>query len=254
MLFTTSWDDGREGDLKVALLLEKYGATGTFYVSPPATHENTALSDSDIRSLAKRHEIGAHTITHPRLTRLAPSDARREIVESKKWIEQVTQEPCRMFCYPYGDENPALRTQVMEAGFLGARTVEQLTFEAGDPFGLPTTLQVYPFPFRRKYTRWWHPLDPLARLRLFLPRMYALSLPLRAGCSWLCLARELFTYAQKSNRPFFHLWGHSSEIEKYGMWPQFEAFLKFVQGQRGVSYGVNSAVVPLMKEKNKAAM
>ncbi len=243
MLFTTSWDDGRKEDLKLAALLEKYGATGTFYISPPATHEKPALSDSEIAMLSQHHEIGAHTITHPRLTRMKPEDARREITDSKQWIERITAKPCTMFCYPYGDENAAMRTLVQEAGYIGARTVEQLQFSSGDPFGLPTTLQIYPFPFRRKFTRWWHPLDPVARLRLFFPQLLSFGVLPGAAVSWLSLAKALFQYAQKTQQPFFHLWGHSWEIEKYGMWGNLEKFLIYVRRQENVTYTCNSGLL-----------
>ena len=240
MIFTTSWDDGRKDDLRLAELLEKYGATGTFYISPPDTHEKPALSDSDIKMLSEKHEVGAHTITHPRLTRVSLEQARTEIEESKKWIESVTGKPCTMFCYPAGDENPEVRSLVRSAGFRGARGVEQLEFATKDEFCLPTTLQVYPFPLRRKYTNRWHLLDPVARLRMFYPQMRSFRLPLRASLSWLNLAKELFSYADKSNQPYFHLWGHSWEIEKYGMWGHLEKFLKYVSDQENVVYSTNT--------------
>ncbi len=229
MQLLTSWDDGRKDDLKLAELLEKYGATGTFYVSPPQTHEKPALTDDDIRLLSQKHEIGAHTMTHPRLTKVPIDDAKREIEESKKWIEGITGKPCTKFCYPCGEVNSQIRDLVKDAGFSEARTVEQLEFKATDPFLTPTTLQIYPFPIRRRYTRWWHCLDPLGRLRVFFPKMIKLRLPPSAYLSWLELAKALFNYAQETNQPFFHLWGHSWEVEKYKMWNDLEKFLEFTQ-------------------------
>ena len=148
-----------------------------------------------------------------------------------------------MFCYPYGDENAAIRMIAKEAGYRGARTVEQLKFSGEDPFGMPTTLQIYPFPFRRKFTRWWHAIDLLPRLRMFLPQMVSFGLPPAAAFSWLNLAKALFTYAQKTNQPFFHLWGHSWEVEKYGMWGDLEKFLKYVKERENIAYTCNSALL-----------
>ncbi|MCA9370458.1 MAG: polysaccharide deacetylase family protein [Candidatus Peregrinibacteria bacterium] len=243
MDFTTSWDDGRADDMRLAVLLEKYGAKGTFYVSPPPTHEKQALTDGEIKDLSQRHEIGAHTITHPKLTRLSLDDARREIAESKTWIEERIGKPCTAFCYPYGDENTAMRTLVKEAGYETARTVEQLQLSSNDPFGMPTTLQIYPFPFRRKFTRWWHVIDPVARLRMFYPTMRQYGLPLSATCSWLNLAKAMFMYGLQTDQSFFHLWGHSWEVEKYGMWGELEKFLEFVSKQDNVTYAVNSQLL-----------
>ncbi len=65
MIFTTSWDDGYLSDLRIAEILEKYGATGTFYVCPQGQHNQKMLSEKQVLELSKKHEIGAHTILHP---------------------------------------------------------------------------------------------------------------------------------------------------------------------------------------------
>ena len=152
MLFTTSWDDGYALDLRIAELLERHGLAGTFYACPTPQHGEGMLAEKDIRALAVRHEIGAHTLTHPHLTKLATHEADREIRESKEWAERVTGKPCTLFCYPYGDRNDEVQTLVRNAGFAGARTTEDLRFDASDPFALPVTLQVTPFPYRRRFS------------------------------------------------------------------------------------------------------
>jgi len=63
------------------------------------------------------HEIGSHTITHRFLTSLSPDEARREIIDSKKMLEDIFGQPVRHFCYPYGDWNEAVRDMVREAGY-----------------------------------------------------------------------------------------------------------------------------------------
>lgn len=78
-----------------------------------------ALMDaSQVRDwLAAGHQIGAHTMTHPDLTKLPLAQAREEIVASKKALEDTFGLPVEDFCYPYGQWNPALRDLVVEAGF-----------------------------------------------------------------------------------------------------------------------------------------
>jgi peptidoglycan/xylan/chitin deacetylase (PgdA/CDA1 family)/glycosyltransferase involved in cell wall biosynthesis len=63
------------------------------------------------------HEIGAHTCTHPFLTRIPLAQAREEITASRKKLEDLFGVPVRHFCYPYGDWNPAVRDVVAEAGY-----------------------------------------------------------------------------------------------------------------------------------------
>jgi peptidoglycan/xylan/chitin deacetylase (PgdA/CDA1 family) len=62
-------------------------------------------------------EIGSHTMTHPRLTAIPPDQARREIFDSKKILEDLCGRPVPHFAYPYGDWNPAIRDLVAEAGY-----------------------------------------------------------------------------------------------------------------------------------------
>ncbi len=243
MIFTTSWDDGQKDDVRLAGLLEKYGATGTFYISPPSAWNQNALSDAEIKQLSEHHEVGAHTMTHPKLTSLSLEEAKREIEESKEWVESRTGKPCTMFCYPYGDENAEVRGLVQKAGFTGSRGVQQFRFNAEPAFCIPTTLQVRPFPFRREITRWWHPFDPVGRLRYFFPDMCRLGLPPKAALSWLHLATALFDKAmelEKSSLVVFHLWGHSREIEKHDMWDALEKFLKYVNEHENVAYCSNN--------------
>lgn len=233
MQFLTSWDDGYVLDLKVADLLDRYGMKGTFYICPSEQHGAEMMTESQIASLSKRHEIGAHTLTHPRLTLIPHGHADQEIRESKVWVEKVTGKPCTMFCYPYGAVNDHVKHLVKEAGFLGARTTRDLEFSATDAFLQPVSLQVMPFPGRRHSRITWKLLDHLGPLRARYRRLRVLETPHGAMGSWLALAKYLYGYAKRTDQPFFHLYGHSREIEKYGMWEKLEEFLKFANENRG---------------------
>lgn len=232
MKFTTSWDDGYKLDLRLAELLNSYNVKGTFYVCPRKQHGHSMMTEDEIASLREKHEIGAHTLRHPKLTEVSTIEARSEILESKQWVEQITGTKCDMFCYPYGMWNESVKELVMQAGFKGARTTERLRFNVDDPFIMPTTLQVTPFPKRKTWSRWWHPLDPLGPLRV--RRKMLKKMNIKSSClkSWLDLAICLFDYGLEHDQPVFHLWGHSHEIEKYNMWNELEQFLKHVQSAK----------------------
>jgi peptidoglycan/xylan/chitin deacetylase (PgdA/CDA1 family) len=242
MLFTTSWDDGYVLDQKVAKLLELYGCTGTFYVCPARQHGHAMMTEEEIRTLSQRHEIGAHSMTHPHLTKESDERREREIKGSKQWIEHVTGIPCTMFCYPYGDTNEDVMRVTERSGFIGARMTNDLMFSATNPFALPTTLQVTAFPLRRRFSHWWHFLDPLGPLRVRHSRLREIGVPIRTYRRWLTLAIDLFERARRTNQPFFHLWGHSHEIDRLGMWDDLEHFLVHVK-KSGVKSVVNSALV-----------
>lgn len=72
--------------------------------------------------LAAGHEIGSHTLTHPRLSQLPPAQAREEVSASRKKLEDLFGRPIRHFCYPYGDWNEPVRALVQEAGYETACT------------------------------------------------------------------------------------------------------------------------------------
>jgi peptidoglycan/xylan/chitin deacetylase (PgdA/CDA1 family) len=59
-------------------------------------------------------EVGAHSCTHPMLTRLSQECASREIKESQDTIQQKIGRRVPYFAYPYGDLNRTVRTIVAE--------------------------------------------------------------------------------------------------------------------------------------------
>lgn len=83
--------------------------------------------------LGAGHEIGAHSLTHPYLTRISLREAREQIFSCKKKLEDRFGVPIKHFCYPYGDWNPAVRDLVREAGYESACTIDFGVNTAGTP-------------------------------------------------------------------------------------------------------------------------
>ena len=101
--------------------------------------------------LAAGHEIGSHTLSHPHLPALPREQARAEIFDSKRRLEDRFGGPIRHFCYPYGDNDEAVRDLVGEAGYESAPTVR---FGANGPGCAPLALDRVmacdaPSPLRR---------------------------------------------------------------------------------------------------------
>ena len=82
--------------------------------------------------LSLGHEIGAHTLTHPRLSQIPLSLAREEILSSKKRLEDLFGVPVKHFAYPYGDYDDKIVGLVQEAGFSTACTTNPGCVRAGD--------------------------------------------------------------------------------------------------------------------------
>ncbi len=86
-----------------------------------------ALKPEEICQLAKDGliEIGAHTVTHPILALQPYETQKREIVESKTFLEKILGKMVTSFCYPYGgrgDINPTTLMLVKQSGFSAALT------------------------------------------------------------------------------------------------------------------------------------
>jgi peptidoglycan/xylan/chitin deacetylase (PgdA/CDA1 family) len=113
----------------------------------PAGEVTEPLMDaSEIREwLAAGNEIGSHSLTHPRLTRLSVRDAREQIESSRKKLQDLFQVPVNHFCYPYGEWSGTIADLVAQAGYKTAVTTEfgvndQSTF----PLGLKRITARYP--------------------------------------------------------------------------------------------------------------
>ena len=87
--------------------------------------------------LAAGHEIGAHTLTHPHLTKISENKAKEEISASKKKLEDQFGLPIRHFCYPYGKWNRRIRDLTEQAGYETAVTLDfGVNSSVDDPFAL----------------------------------------------------------------------------------------------------------------------
>ena len=76
---------------------------------------------------ARNVTFGAHTVTHPVLSRVTHAQLQEEIQVSKKTIEQKLQADVRHFAYPFGrpsDFNEAAVRCLRDQGFKTAVTTE----------------------------------------------------------------------------------------------------------------------------------
>jgi peptidoglycan/xylan/chitin deacetylase (PgdA/CDA1 family) len=82
-------------------------------------------------------EIGSHTMTHPILTRVSDERLRSELQESRSRLEEVLRRRIEQFCYPNGDHDERVRTEVAMAGYRIAVTcVSGLNKKGDDPLTL----------------------------------------------------------------------------------------------------------------------
>jgi peptidoglycan/xylan/chitin deacetylase (PgdA/CDA1 family) len=106
------------------------------------------MTSAQVRELgAGGMGIGGHTHTHPILTRVDGSVARREIVGGREALESIVRQPVRLFAYPNGkpviDYSAEHVRIVRELGFSAALSTSAGAAYAGD--------SVYELP---RFTPW----------------------------------------------------------------------------------------------------
>lgn len=93
--------------------------------SAAALPGNLMMSSGQLRAMADAGmQIGAHTMTHPILSRLSDAEARREISNSKSQLEELLGRSVSLFAYPNGKPTVDYTSRdvqlVREAGFKAA--------------------------------------------------------------------------------------------------------------------------------------
>lgn len=99
-----------------------------------------AMTSDEVRALVSDGlvTIGAHTVTHPLLSKLQPAACHCEITGSKRTCEALIGGPVSSFSYPYGDHDAKVRETVKTAGFAFAVSVRRApTVTTSDVLALP---------------------------------------------------------------------------------------------------------------------
>lgn len=135
-----TFDDGyRDNYLFAFPILKDHGFRGTFFLTADYIGTNDAfpmdkdkgwdnVADEDLPLTWKQvfemkdygMEFGSHTCSHRNLDELSDKEVVKEIVESKRYLEQRLQLKVRSFCYPSGRYNQKVKEMVREAGYTAA--------------------------------------------------------------------------------------------------------------------------------------
>jgi len=136
-----TFDDGyRDFYTHAFPLLRKYGAPATVFLVTGCIGDTNhwddryglpplpLLSREEVRELdAQGVEFGSHTVTHRPLPELSAAEQTREIVDSKRALEELLDHPIRFFCYPHVNCDERVQSMVRDAGYSGACGGEQAT-------------------------------------------------------------------------------------------------------------------------------
>ena len=85
---------------------------------PQSTDPEKVISLQQLRNLpTDLVTIGSHSLTHPRLTELNESEARKEIFDSRAQLQNILKREIVFFSFPYGAFTDALVQCCREAGY-----------------------------------------------------------------------------------------------------------------------------------------
>lgn len=138
--FAVTFDDGyRDNYFHAAPVLEEMGVKATVYLVSdmidteepfrwlrpgPEGFDKLDFHMTSRQILKARDRgvfvYGSHTLTHPFLTQLETSEVRRQLLDSRRNLEQLLQSEVSTFCYPAGDFSDRTLELVGESGYRAA--------------------------------------------------------------------------------------------------------------------------------------
>jgi peptidoglycan/xylan/chitin deacetylase (PgdA/CDA1 family) len=142
-----TFDDAYEDLAEFAFpILRRYGFGGAVYVVTKRVGETNLwdqaqssgalrlMNEEQIRFWAAQGiEFGAHSRTHPDLTKLPAAELEAEVVGSKRDLSRLLGYPIVSFAYPYGYYNDAVLNLVRAEFELAFSVEEGLNYLTGDP-------------------------------------------------------------------------------------------------------------------------
>lgn len=135
-----TFDDGYWDNYVYAYpLLLRYGFKGTFFIVTGFVGRSEYMTWPQLREMvAGGMEVGAHTVSHVDLARISPTARERELVESRRGLQDTLGVSVRSLAYPSGAYNQEAIQAARKAGYEIAVTTQYgATHDRGKLMELP---------------------------------------------------------------------------------------------------------------------
>lgn len=209
---TLSYDDGVKQDKRFMEIMDKYGLKATFNINAGLLKEaegNRLTLEQAVELYTNSgHEVACHTLNHPYLDQLPPNRITYEVIEDRRWLEELFGRTIRGMAYPFGGCS-ATDTAVeilKNAGIAYCRTTQST-----EKFDMPTD---------------WLRLPATAK---------------HTNPNLMELVKQFLELPKPEIRPpkMFYLWGHTYEFDDDNNWEVIEEFAKTIGGHEGIWYATN---------------
>ena len=218
---TFSYDDGVTQDQRLIDMFNRYGLKCTFNLNSGKFDQAGRLIREDVtvahvkpracevRAIYEGHEIAAHTLTHPSLTKLTDDEVVREVEEDRLALSEIAGYEVVGMAYPNGSVDDRVEALIKTStGIRYARTVD-CTYD----FEPCKTLHTLSFTA-------YHHRD--------FDRLFELA--------------EQFIDMKAETPQIFSIWGHAYEFDIANTWAKMEDFCKLISGHADMFYGTNKEV------------
>ncbi len=130
-----TFDDGYYGQYQWAYpLLKKYGVSAAFFIIVNNVGQPGVLTWEEIKAMSEDGMfVGSHALSHPHLSALDDEQLRKELVDSKRILEEKIGRRVDLLSYPGGDYNERVIQFVKDAGYQAALSVYKI-IEQGPKF------------------------------------------------------------------------------------------------------------------------
>ena len=179
------------------------GGLGRTGVKPPDDSWER-IDASEVVELYRGHEVAIHSVTHPWLDRLEPSQIAMEILEDRKALEDIVGYPVRGMAYPFGAYNQQVIDILRALGVVYCRTTKN-----EDPC----------FPPKEPLA--WHSTAHQFAENPTVPERFEKI------------------YQNERYNGVFYIWGHSFEFHQRNDWDALERIFKPLSGKPDVWYCTN---------------
>jgi len=204
---TFSYDDGKTADRRLVDIFNRHGLKASFNLNGGKFGRDERIEQSEVAGLYQGHEIAAHSLTHPTLSRCPREIMVQQIFDDRRRLEDIAGYPVRGFAYPNGQHTPELHRLLPELGISYARTID-----SSGQLLLPT--------------------DPIA----WRPTCHHKDRLKERG--------EEFLIRQKSQYlDLLYVWGHSYEFDNDNNWSLIKDFAAMVGGHSDIWYATNIEII-----------